>query len=992
MKRLPVVTKEQSEGFAKVSGHDYWRTPEDRAGSLAFRAQQAREFVDDEHEPPPGVDRRSFVKLMGASMAMAGLAACRRPEEKILPYAHAPEDLIPGRPEHYATSVAWAGTAVGLLVESHEGRPTKIEGNPQHPDSLGATNAFHQALVLDLYDPDRSNAPQTAGKPTSWADADAALAALATEARGNAGENLAIIVQDHRSPTTKRALEALLRDMPKARIVAWEPFGRDNAREGARLAFGAPADAVLDFSKARVVLTLDANPLGADGSSVKHLRGWATRRRAEAGEMSRVYAVESTPSETGFAADHRLRLPSRKIVAFAGAVATALGLPGGTKGDLDENAKKLAAVVAKDLALRGTESLVVAGRRQPPALHALVAAINDKLGAVGTTVRYVPLVDDVPSGAGALAGLLAPTEGQKEVKTVLILGGNPVFDGPAGVDLKGLLARTKSVHLATHVDETGSVCTWHIPRAHALEGWADTMAEDGTPSVTQPLIAPMYDGKTDAELLEHFVGGTRSAYDLVRATWAGMFGGLTMPSGAGFEKAWRRVVHDGLQLGVALAPMPTSIDFAGIGKALGALAVPEGAVEVTFSPDSHAWDGRFANSGWLQELPDPIQKMCWVNAAAISPATAKKLGVESGDHVTVSVGGAAVELPCVITFGQADDSVAVTSGQGRKVVGRVGSGVGFDTYPLRRNGVDIVGGTLAKAAGNTKLPITQGHFSLDGRPLIREQTLEEHDKEPNWAKELVEFPPEISLFEGYEYNGHKWAMAIDLSLCTGCGTCVTACQAENNTTIVGPEGVLRNREMHWMRIDRYFEGSEDEPRSVVQPMLCQHCENAPCEQVCPVNATTHSPEGINEMTYNRCIGTKYCGNNCPYKVRRFNYFAYTKDMPGTTALAMNPDVTVRSRGVMEKCSFCVQRVNEAKIAAKTQEGRVRLHDGEARSACEQVCPTGAIVFGDLNDPKSRVAKAVDLPRSYKILQELNVRPRVNYLARITNPNPELAKA
>ncbi len=989
MKRLPVVSKEQSEAFAKDLKHDYWRTPEDRAGALAFRAQQAREFTENEHEPPPGVDRRSFVKLMGASMAMAGLAACRRPEEKILPYAHAPEDLIPGRPVHYATSVAWGGTAIGLLVESHDGRPTKVEGNPQHPDSLGATNAFHQGLIIDLYDPDRSTGPRSGNKDASWAEADAALAAISTAARAKGGEGLAILVQDHRSPTTKRSLDALLRDMPAAKVVAWEPFGRDNARKGAELAFGKPADAVYDFAKAEVVLTLDADPLGIDGSGVKHMKGWSRRRRAEDGKMIRVYAAESAPSVTGFAADHRLRIQSRKIPALAAAVASAVGASGErVAGDLDPKAQAFVKAIAKDLQRRGATALVIAGRRQPPAVHALAAAINEKVGAVGATVRYVPVVDDVPSGAAALKALVAakPT-------MVFVLGGNPIFDAPADIDVKGLLAASQSVHLSTHADETSAVCTWHIPRAHVLESWSDTMAEDGTPSVTQPLIAPMYAGRTDAELLERLVGGTRNAYDLVRATWAGMFGGLTMPTGPGFEKSWRRVVHDGLQVGVALAPISATVDAAALGRELAALKPAEGAVEVTFSPDPHAWDGRFANASWLQELPDAIHKMTWANAAGISPTTAKKLGVESGDHVTVSVGGASVELPCIISFGQADDSVALTAGQGRKIVGRVGSGVGFDTFPLRREaGLDVAAGTLAKAAGHTKLPITQGHFSLDGRPLVRAQTLEEFDKEPKWAKELVEFPPEISLFQGFEYHGHKWAMAIDLSTCTGCGSCVTACQAENNTTIVGPEGVLRNREMHWMRIDRYFEGSEEEPTSVVQPMLCQHCENAPCEQVCPVNATTHSPEGINEMTYNRCIGTKYCGNNCPFKVRRFNYFHYTKDMPGTTSLAMNPDVTVRSRGVMEKCTFCVQRVNEAKIAAKTQEGRLRLRDGEVTAACEQVCPTGAITFGDLNDGESRVAKAVDLPRSYKILQELNVRPRVNYLARITNPNPELEKA
>jgi MoCo/4Fe-4S cofactor protein with predicted Tat translocation signal len=1005
MKRLPIVTREQSETFEKDLGHSYWRTPEDRAGSLEFRAQQAREFVDGEHEAPEGVDRRTFVTLMGASFAMAGLAGCRRPEEKILPYAHMPEDMVPGRPTYYATSAPWCGSAVGLVVESHEGRPTKIEGNPAHPGSLGATTPYVQALVLDLYDPDRSTQPLHQGKPISWKEAEDALAALGGTLRANGGAGLAIVVEEHRSPTTRRALETLARDMPQAKVFRWEAFGLDNQRAGLKQVFGKPMDAVIDVGAADVVLALDADFLGCDTGSIRNSKGWSRRRRVEDGPLSRVYVAESSPTETGFAADHRLRLQARQVSALARAVAAGVDVAVGAAPQLDAKAQAFADAVAADLKKAGPRALVIAGRKQPPGVHALAAAMNDRLGAVNRTVRHVPVFDDLLSAFDPTAGLAAakPT-------TVIFLGGNPVFNAPADAGVAELLKGKTSIHLSTHQDETSVACTWHIPRAHLLESWGDTIADDGTVAIVQPLIAPMYGGKTDAELLEKLVGGTRSAYDLVRSTAAGA--GM-MPGGAAFEMAWRRAVHDGVQVKAAVDPgtieMPKradgetpppldsvpAIDASGLDGAIKGLDRPaEGAIEITFAPDPHAWDGRFANCAWLQELPDPVSKACWASYAAIAPATAKRLNVVSGDHVTVTgAKGGSVTLPALIVFGQADDTVQLTIGQGRSTVGRVGKGVGVDTGALRRVGaLDITGGTVAKAAGSTKIPVTQGHFSMEGRPLVREQTVAQHQKEPGWARELVHHPPAENLFQGWEYHGHKWGMAIDLSLCTGCGSCVTACQAENNTPVLGPEGVLRNREMHWIRIDRYFEGPEEDPRSVTQPMTCQHCENAPCEQVCPVNATTHSPEGINEMTYNRCIGTKYCGNNCPYKVRRFNYFNYTADIPATTRLQLNPDVTVRSRGVMEKCSFCVQRINQAKIAAKTTEGRTRLHDGEVVTACQQACPTEAIAFGDLNDGKSEVSKRVGKPRSYQILRELNTRPRMHYLARISNPNPALVKA
>jgi molybdopterin-containing oxidoreductase family iron-sulfur binding subunit len=1040
MKRLPIVSPKPEEGSPV-----WFQTAAELTGDPSVEEKRAREFEDRPYEPPPGVDRRTFMALMGASMALGGLATgCRRPKEKIYPYTRRPEDMVDGKSTYYATSVALYGTAIGLLVESTDGRPTKIEGNPAHPSSRGGTTGFVQATVLDLYDPDRSKAPRKGGKEVKHEEAWTFLGELGRQLSARKGRGLAILVGEHRSPTVAAALEAIANDMPDAELCRYEAFGRENARSAAAAAFGEPLDVSHDLEQADTVVVLDGDILGTEGSPVRDSKGYARRREVESGSMSRVYVAEACPSVTGMGADHRLRIQARRVLDLAKALAAALGRAGAAVdaplasggGKLSDKEQKWVDAAAQDLARSGKRGVVVAGRRQPPAVHAVAIALNHALGAVDTTVRYVPIVDNIPEGAAALAALVDKME-KGTIDTLLVLGENPVFTAPADVPFSAALAKVKtSVHVSTHFDETSQASTWHIPRAHYLESWGDTMSDDGTLAVVQPLIAPLYGGKTDAEILERLVGGMRTGFDMVSSTWGRILG----PDD--FDRRFRRVLHDGFHIperkkkeapAAAAASAPTAApesapaeqvpeaaaeapkeppkppkpayDAARVSSFVAAYAPePPQALEVVFAPDPHAYDGRFANNGWMMELPDPIHKGTWGTYAALSQTTAQKLGVKDGDHVEVAVGPRKTTVPAIVTYGHADDSITLPFGLGRKFEGRVCQGVGVATGGLRTvKAMDVVNGTIIKVGGFTKPAITQGHFVMEGRPLVRTQTTDEYKEQPAWAKKLVKHPPLLNLYEDWKYDGHKWGMTIDLSKCHGCTACIVACQAENNIPVLDVSAVLRSREMHWIRIDRYFGGRHgqveglDEAEAVPMPLPCQHCENAPCEQVCPVAATTHSPEGINEMTYNRCIGTKYCGNNCPYKVRRFNFFAYDKDLTDVEKLQLNPDVTVRSRGVMEKCTFCVQRVNQAKIAAKNAkapEDKARIMRS-LTTACAQACPTDAIRFGDLNDPGERpdghapVAHLASLPRAYGILEEINTRPRVKYLARITNRNAAL---
>jgi molybdopterin-containing oxidoreductase family iron-sulfur binding subunit len=947
----------------------YWRSLGELDGSEESRLFREREFLEGASELPEGVTRREMLTLLGATLSIAGLASCRRPVEHIVPYVQAPEEIIPGVPRRFATTMPYGRDAVGLIVESHEGRPTKIEGNELHPASAGRSSVRVQASILGLYDPDRSQAVLHGGQTSSWADFVKAWAEIETTHLADGGAGLGLLTQSFASPTLARLLAAFKARFPRAKVATYESVSDENVLAGTR-----GLEPMLHLDQADVIVALDADLLGGGANQVRHIAGFsAGRARGTAGEaMNRLWSIEPVMSLTGAMADHRAPAGSQRIADVVRALAT-----GGSVEGLD--AKWLAALKS-DLASHRGRGLVVAGERQPAEVHAAVLALNATLGNVGTTVTYRPAVDAALPDRTSLIGLVGALKAS-EIGTLVVLGGNPVYDAPADLDFKAAMGKAKtSIALTSHADETGVLATWHVPRAHFLESWGDARATGGTLSVIQPLILPLYGGKSDAELLSLLATGTdRAGYDIVRETWGTILTGLDV------EKQWRKVLHDGLLAGSEIAAVAPPL------RAASPTSSASKGLDILFRASPYLHDGRHANDGWLQELPDQVTKLTWDNPALVSPALAASLGVADEDLVTVVAGGREITLPVWIVPGQADTTVVLTLGYGRTASGRVGNGVGTDVGPLRAGASPDVayGGDVRKAGGSSKQAPTQEHGSMEGRPFVREASLEEYRHEPQFAQEAVEVPELVSLWKEKAYEkGHQWAMTIDLNTCVGCNACVTACQSENNIPIVGKDQVRRGREMHWIRVDRYFSGEPAHPQLVFQPVPCMQCENAPCEQVCPVAATVHDDEGLNVMAYNRCIGTRYCSNNCPYKVRRFNFFNFTKDTPESLKLLQNPDVTVRARGVMEKCTYCTQRINAAKLDAKLA-GRA-LEDGDVVTACQQACPAGAISFGDLLDQGSRVVKAKQDPRNYAILAELNSKPRTTYLAKVRNPHPDLA--
>ncbi len=1008
------------KNLAPQKTRHYWRSLDRLLDSPAV-AEAAREelaeFPDGADLPPDAMSRRTMLTVMGASFALAGLQGCRRPVENILPYVNAPETIIPGVPRYYATTMPFGTDAYGVLVESHEGRPTKIEGNESHPSSHGAAGTWTQASILGLYDPDRSaqvmqrseggeSAEEEHGEDEHGDEAQSATHAAVTwddfdafwlghaETLGD-GSGLAVVSAAYSSPTLARLRAAFEARFPAARWVVHEPAGDHNVFAGAELATGGAHRPLYHVDQASTILALDADFLHSESDAVRLAREFARRRRADA-DGSRLYAVESTMTVTGAAADHRLRMKSGEVAGFTAALAAELGVaaPDGTAPSGSEGKLR---TLAEDLRAAGSAALVIAGRRQPPEVHAMALAINQALGAVGTTVTLHQLADAGYGGPDALAALATDAD---SIGTLVILGGNPAYDASADVDFAGLLGKVAhSVHLSSHFDETSHLAEWHLPVAHYLEAWGDARAADGTLSVVQPLIAPLLNGRSEIEIANLLASDAFApGYDLVRETWRGQLTG-------NFEKQWRRVLHDGLLEGSA---SPAAGAVQGDLAALTLHAAPSGT-EVTFHLDSSAHDGRFANNGWLQELPDAMTKITWDNAAVMSLATAEELGLTGSDdkekrlyvdRVALTCRGQTIEAPIFVLPGQADGSIALYLGYGRTAAGRVGDGVGFSAYALRHSEAPWTDGvSVAKAEGRHLLVQTQEHWTMADRHLVIEATREEYKDNHHFVHDEIHTPADSQLFSYHNYDeGYQWGLTIDLTSCIGCNACLVACQSENNIPVVGKEQIKRGREMHWIRIDRYFVShSEDDshemtadPEVAFQPVPCMHCENAPCEQVCPVAATVHDSEGINAMVYNRCIGTRYCSNNCPYKVRRFNFFNYTKDTPELLKIAQNPDVTVRSRGVMEKCTYCLQRVSEGKIAAK-REGR-EVRDGEVRSACQQTCPTEAITFGNIRDEASQVArnKAGDL--NYTLLDELNNRPRTSFLAKLRNPNPAWKEA
>jgi molybdopterin-containing oxidoreductase family iron-sulfur binding subunit len=995
--------------LAGLEGRAYWRSLEELADTPDFHEYVHREFPAQASEFTDPAGRRQFLKLMGASIALAGVSACtRQPQEKLVPYVQQPENIVPGRPLFFATSMPLGGVGMPLLAENHMGRPTKLEGNPEHPASLGATDVLAQASVLTLYDPDRSRAVMNRGALTNWSSFIAAFQLLLGPMRTTGGAGLRLLTEPISSPSMLDQIQSLLAAFPQATWHQWDPvYG---VVQG-----GVPgAHAIYHFDRADVVVALDSDFLGFGPASVRYTKDFSSRRRIGTPEdaLNRLYAIEPMTTLTGVNADHRLPVKAREVHGVAAALAAAVGVAGVPGAATPGEAAKFVAAVADDLKAHRGRSVVVAGETQPAAVHAIARAINDALGNSGTTVTYTTPVIGSPLDGAASLGDLVRDMAAGSVELLIIIGANPVFTAPVDLNFTSALDKVKTrVHLGLYYDETAEHCHWHIPEAHYLESWGDVRAFDGTVSLIQPLIAPLYDGRTAIELLAAVAGsGGQTPLDLVKGYWTRAFSGQTGTAwtlqdrqGRAFSTVddfWRHALHDGfvattswMTAGAPPAPAAT--------PPAAPATMPSTGFEIIFRPDPYILDGRNANNGWLQEMPRPLSKITWDNIAYISATTAERLNVpvwRVGNRdqplVEIKYQGRSVTLPVWVLPGTADDVVVVVFGGGREKTGRVGTGVGHNVFGMRASTAPWYdgGAEVATTGASYFIASTQNHFLMEGRNPVRVVDAEEYKRRPveSIAELGREVPtPDQSLYPAFQYTGHKWGMAIDLNACTGCGTCITACVAENNIAVVGKTQVGRSREMHWIRVDTYFEGDPAAPSGIYhQPIPCQQCENAPCEVVCPVAATVHSDEGLNDMVYNRCVGTRYCSNNCPYKVRRFNFMLYS-DFSTTELWAQrNPDVTIRSRGVMEKCTYCVQRINLARIDARTAERDIR--DGEIQTACEQACPADAIVFGDLNDPESRVVKLKAQQRNYGLVEDLGTRPRTSYLAKVKNPNPALS--
>ena len=976
---------------AEKTGPEYWRSLEELAGSDGFQQALHREFPKGASEWVDSVSRRGFLKVMGASLGLAGMTGCvRLPLEPIVPYVRQPENVIPGRPMFYATAMTLGGYANPVLVESHLGSPTKIEGNDLHPASMGGTDIFAQASILGLYDPDRSQSVMSMGDQRSAAAFWNAIRGPLSAQKALQGQGIRILTPTISSPTLADQLGNFLKIYPQAKRHVYEPVNRDNVLEGAKLAFGQPVETRYDFEKADVIVSLDADFLYAGfPGNVKYIRDFASRRNPDA-PMNRLYVIESTPTTTGAKADHRLPVRATNLEGLVRGLAAGFGSSGTATGGMGEPANFFA-MLAQDLEAHQGSSVVIAGDQQPPAVHALAHAMNTKLGNVGRTVFYTDTVETNPANQAESLKDLAADMGSGKVDLLIILGGNPAYDAPADLNFVDAMTSGKvplRVHHGLYQNETAELCQWHVNQSHELEAWGDARAYDGTVSIIQPLIAPLYNGKSAIEFVALLSGQTdANGYDLVRGYWQ------KQHAGADFEQFWRKSLHDGWIEGTAFAAKSFTAKSSAAPSQ--AKAADDQEIELNIRRDPTIYDGQFSNNGWLQELPKPMTKLTWDNAVQIGPKMAERLQVKVEDVVELELNGKKIQGPVWIQAGHPDNSVTIFLGYGRKRAGRVGTAQGFDAYALRTSANPWIatGVQIRKTGATYPLASTQGMQSMDTpdgahRPLVRERSLEEYRKEPNFAKE-EETPYELSLYQPYPYKeeDYAWGMTIDLNSCVGCNNCMLACQSENNIAVVGKEQTKLGRHMHWIRVDAYYQGDRDNPRAFFQPVPCMQCENAPCEVVCPVGATNHTTEGLNDMVYNRCVGTRYCSNNCRYKVRRFNFLLFQDWETPQYKMMRNPDVSVRSRGVMEKCTYCVQRINERRIDAEREDRKI--NDTELQTACQQSCPAGAIIFGNMNDPNSKVSKLKAQARNYSLLGELNTRPRTTYLAEVRNPNPDL---
>ena len=1035
MIELPVLQdkKDNKNG----SGRLYWRSKSQFDGDPEFSEFVKNEFLPEAAKGPSKASRRQFMQLMGASIAMAGLAGCRKPAEKILPYSRAPEEVIPGIPMSYASAMPFRGVVLPIVVESHEGRPTKIEGNAEHPGSSGASGVFEQASILNLYDPDRSQSVLQNGNEAAWVNFVDAWRSFSAR-----GASVAVIAPPSSSPTLRAAQQNLSRALGGVRWIEYSPIGDNSEVAGYSAAYRRTIRPHYKFENASVIVSLDADFLSPTTADFVNNTNGFSRSRAvdtEADSMSRLYCIESQFSITGGMADNRMQTRSCDIPAFAAAIAEGLGISTNSQIGNAYSSSPFVEAIVEDMRSAGPRAVVLAGDTQPPEVHALCAAINQSTGANGTCVELLLSDDNLANQATQLLELRDEVR-EGRIDAVVVIDTDIVYSSPASYSMSNLLEDVPmSVHLGMHVDATAEACDWHIPLAHYLEAWGDGRAYDGTLSVVQPLIAPLVEGaKSEVEFVNFLASGVvQSGYDLVRTQWASVIR-------RDFENQWRKTLHDGFLPGTSYST------FTGRAASpdLSALSVPAGTEkEVVFRLSSTLLDGSYANNAWLLETPDVATKIVWDNVAVMSESTANEIGVAIdlkkgkyyADRVNLSAGGQSVSIPAWILPGHPDNSITVNLGFGRYInsnrphtktnffdtddytdvygKGAIGSNIGVNLAAIRpadfgRNAF----ASIEKGDGGYLIATTQDHGAMEHdteqvekRNLFRMTTLAGFKENPTFASDAVppleglepwedypelwekNHPTKTDSYKDNPYHAYQWGMVIDLNSCTGCNVCMVACQSENNIQIVGKEEVTHGREMHWIRLDRYFvsgHNGSDNPKMVVQPVPCMHCEDAPCESVCPVAATVHSPDGTNQMIYNRCIGTRYCANNCPYKVRRFNFYNWTKTLPTSVHFAQNPDVTVRSRGVMEKCSYCIQRVRQANKRANIENRAIE--EGEVKTACQQACPANAIAFGNLNDAASDVSKKRSSSRRYEMLAELNVKPRTSYLGRVENPNPKLA--
>jgi MoCo/4Fe-4S cofactor protein with predicted Tat translocation signal len=1001
----PMTLAQVREELKGVRGKRLWRSIDELANTPEFQAAVEREFPSAAQEWVDPVSRRGFLKLMGASMALAGLAGCtKQPDEPIYPYIKAPEDLILGKPNYFATAHPFVTGAVPLLMKSDAYRPIKADGNPEHEYVKGGSDPFSQASLLDLYDPDRSQHVMFRGENREWTEFAEAFRDTVAETKDGTG--IYFLSATITSPTLARQWKEVQAAYPKATLIQYDPAM-------AATPYSRASNIQYALSDADVILSLDAEFISSATFPGFHklVREYADRRK-DPNNLNRLYAVESSPTTTGMKAEHRLLLRASEIPSFAAELAKELGVAGVQAPDYawTDAQKKFLAALAKDLKAHSGRCAVIPGEQQDPSVAALALAINNALGNIGKTVLLTAeTVHPIPSDQNAGIKSLVDDLYLGKVDWLVILNANPVYSAPVDLGFPNAVNKARViVHLGSHVDETGQIAHWHIPAAHFLESWSDARAYDGTVSVVQPLIDPLYGGKSAHDVLQTLLNQPDlSAYEAVRTTWRPAIKG-------DFEEGWRKVLHDGWLADSAFAATNAAPKVE-IPKV--PVPSPHDALEIIFRPDPNIYDGRWCNVGWLQELPKPVTNLSWDNAALMSGATLTKLGLEEDDTVELSANGGKVKAPALVVPGHPENSITVYLGYGREFAGRVGSGQGFNAYLIRSTASPFyTTGSIKKLDGKWGIAVTKSHYqdhrgknlsafgdqnrsleaveALGPRGIIRYATVKEFEADPNFANEGETHEQThmgTSLFPNWSYNeANAWGMAVDMNSCTGCNACIISCYAENNIPVVGKQQVRIGRNMQWLRIDSYFEGDLAAPRAFYQPMMCQQCENAPCEQVCPVGATVHTPEGINMMVYNRCVGTRYCSNNCPYKVRRFNFLLYSDYETESLKLMRNPDVTVRSRGVMEKCNYCVQRIQEAKITADKENRNIR--DGEIITACQQACPAKAIVFGNINDPKSRVVKLRDDQRSYQLMADLNTRPRTKYTAIVMNPNEELEES